>query len=154
MPHSLSSSSIFNQQSVNKNYRPITGKSFNQHNVSQAQQSQINPINQMNDFQQTQNQLMHLLYLAQLQQQQQQQQQEQQNFTRPTNIENMSLNSLINDTSNSASSFNQTFLMPNLTSNNIQSLSMLNNQSSQQSSNGMVRSNTMFSFPNNFNLKR
>ena len=90
---------------------------------------------QLNQQQEQKNQLMHLLYLAQLQQQQQK-------LLRSTTVDNF--NSFGVDLSipspSSSSSSNQTFLMPPF--------------QSQEPSNSMMRSNTMFSFPNSFNLNR
>ena len=163
MPHSNQS-----------NYRPITGKSSTQQQPNNFNSNQFSRA--PNDFQQNQlmqylleklqqprelDQLKQLQVQLQLQQQQQQQQQQrqqhnhqmqhQQRISRSTTIEDFNLqnhtDTHINFPAQASSLSNQGNTIQNLNRD-----TLLNMQ--PQQSGIIARSNTMFSFPNNFNVNR
>ena len=158
-------------------YRPITGKSSTQQQPNNFNSNQLSRT--QNDFQQNQlmqylleklqqpkelDQLQQLQVQLQLQQQQQQQQQQlyhqmqqQQRMLRSTTVEDLNLQShsdlLVNFPAQASSFSNQVFL-PN-TLNATQNLNRDTSLNMQPQQSGMmVRSNTMFSFPNRFSVNR
>lgn len=118
------------------------------HKLTQKKNERNNQYQQF-ELQQRQN-LMHILYLRQLESQQKQQEQQMNQFTRSATMSNLNSNSfsIFNGKDVSPNNLNSNNLLGDMSSLFIDS-NVLRQSYNPTTANGLMRSNTMFSFKNN-----